>query len=260
MGAAGDRLHGAGRHQGRHLDRRAADARSSSSGWSLSLVTVILLLPADVSLRRRRVPGGRGRAAQRRGPRTSICNDRYNLWSGLIGGMFLFLSYFGSDQIQVQRYLTGQLHRAEPAEPAVQRHGQDPDAVLHPVHRRHGVRVLPVRAAAAAVPARRELERIQAPIARRTRPSRRATTAAFERRRAGGARAGGRRGAPATTLRREAARGATTAPRRRSSTRRAARARDLVEHGRRRAAASATPTTSSSPSSRATCRPASWGW
>ena len=34
-------------------------------------------------------------------------NDRYNLWSGLFGGMFLALAYFGTDQSQVQRYLTG---------------------------------------------------------------------------------------------------------------------------------------------------------
>jgi Na+/proline symporter len=33
--------------------------------------------------------------------------DRYNLWSGLIGGFFLQLSYFGTDQSQVGRYLTG---------------------------------------------------------------------------------------------------------------------------------------------------------
>lgn len=33
--------------------------------------------------------------------------NRYNLWSGLIGGLFLALSYFGCDQSQVQRYLTG---------------------------------------------------------------------------------------------------------------------------------------------------------
>jgi len=33
-------------------------------------------------------------------------NDRYNLWSGLIGGTFLALAYFGTDQSQVQRYLT----------------------------------------------------------------------------------------------------------------------------------------------------------
>jgi Na+/proline symporter len=34
-------------------------------------------------------------------------NDRYNIWSGLLGGMFLALAYFGCDQSQVQRYLTG---------------------------------------------------------------------------------------------------------------------------------------------------------
>ena len=32
---------------------------------------------------------------------------RYTLWSGLLGGMFLALSYFGTDQSQVQRYLSG---------------------------------------------------------------------------------------------------------------------------------------------------------
>lgn len=34
-------------------------------------------------------------------------NNRYNLWSGLIGGFFLALSYFGTDQSQVGRYLSG---------------------------------------------------------------------------------------------------------------------------------------------------------
>jgi SSS family transporter len=34
-------------------------------------------------------------------------NDRYNIWNGLLGGMFLALAYFGCDQSQVQRYLTG---------------------------------------------------------------------------------------------------------------------------------------------------------
>jgi solute:Na+ symporter, SSS family len=33
-------------------------------------------------------------------------NDRYNLFSGVIGGFFLALSYFGTDQSQVGRYLT----------------------------------------------------------------------------------------------------------------------------------------------------------
>ena len=35
-------------------------------------------------------------------------NDRYSLWTGLVGGGFLMLSYFGTDQSQVQRYLGGQ--------------------------------------------------------------------------------------------------------------------------------------------------------
>jgi len=35
-------------------------------------------------------------------------NDRYTFWTGIIGGSFLALSYFGTDQSQVQRYLTGE--------------------------------------------------------------------------------------------------------------------------------------------------------
>jgi len=35
-------------------------------------------------------------------------SNRYNIWSGIIGGMFLALAYFGTDQSQVQRYLTGE--------------------------------------------------------------------------------------------------------------------------------------------------------
>lgn len=34
--------------------------------------------------------------------------DRYNIWSGMTAAVFLFLSYFGTDQSQVQRYLSGQ--------------------------------------------------------------------------------------------------------------------------------------------------------
>jgi solute:Na+ symporter, SSS family len=34
--------------------------------------------------------------------------NRYNFWSGLLGGFFVALSYFGTDQSQVQRYLTGE--------------------------------------------------------------------------------------------------------------------------------------------------------
>ena len=37
--------------------------------------------------------------------------DKYNIWSGIIGGFFLALSYFGTDQSQVGRYLTAQNNR-----------------------------------------------------------------------------------------------------------------------------------------------------
>ena len=38
--------------------------------------------------------------------------EKYTLWSGLIAGLFLFLSYFGTDQSQVQRYLGGKTLKA----------------------------------------------------------------------------------------------------------------------------------------------------
>jgi len=34
-------------------------------------------------------------------------HERYTLWSGILGGTFLMLSYFGADQSQVQRYISG---------------------------------------------------------------------------------------------------------------------------------------------------------
>lgn len=34
-------------------------------------------------------------------------DNRYTIWTGIIGGSFLALSYFGTDQSQVQRYLSG---------------------------------------------------------------------------------------------------------------------------------------------------------
>ncbi len=38
-------------------------------------------------------------------------NDKYNIWSGVIGGFFLALSYFGTDQSQVGRYLTAKSNK-----------------------------------------------------------------------------------------------------------------------------------------------------
>ncbi|MDX1980978.1 MAG: sodium:solute symporter [Bryobacteraceae bacterium] len=75
-------------------------------GLIVSLVMAIQLLPANVSF----VDAIRvAAAAGRINPvvTTFDLNDRYNVWSGLIGGMFLALAYFGTDQSQVQRYLSG---------------------------------------------------------------------------------------------------------------------------------------------------------
>jgi Na+/proline symporter len=76
------------------------------AGLVISLVTVILLLPQSVSFSDAVFLAG---AAGRLNAVTTHFdwNDRFNIWSGLIGGTFLFLSYFGCDQSQVQRYLTG---------------------------------------------------------------------------------------------------------------------------------------------------------
>jgi len=72
----------------------------------LALFMAIHLLPADVTWSHALSLAG---AAGRLNAVTLHFDwdDRYNLWSGLIGGMFLALAYFGCDQSQVQRYLTG---------------------------------------------------------------------------------------------------------------------------------------------------------
>jgi solute:Na+ symporter, SSS family len=75
-------------------------------GLLVALITVFVLLPSTVSLRDAVFLAG---AAGRLNAVTTHFdwNDRFNIWSGLLGGTFLFLSYFGCDQSQVQRYLTG---------------------------------------------------------------------------------------------------------------------------------------------------------
>jgi Na+/proline symporter len=75
-------------------------------GLVIALVTVFVLLPSSVSAGDAVYLAG---AAGRLNAVTTRFDwaDRFNLWSGLLGGTFLFLSYFGCDQSQVQRYLTG---------------------------------------------------------------------------------------------------------------------------------------------------------
>jgi SSS family transporter len=77
-----------------------------TAGMGAALVMIFRRLPPDISLTNAlHVAGKLGRL--------NVINfafnwkDRYNFWSGLIGGAFVALSYFGTDQSQVQRYLTG---------------------------------------------------------------------------------------------------------------------------------------------------------
>jgi len=69
-------------------------------------VMVVHLLPADIGFGRAiSIAGKMGRA-------NAIdfkldLNNQYTVWTGLIGGFFLQLSYFGTDQSQVGRYLSG---------------------------------------------------------------------------------------------------------------------------------------------------------
>jgi Na+/proline symporter len=77
-----------------------------SVGLVAAFLTAVLLLPAGVHFSDALAIAG---AAHKLNPVVWKFNldDRYNVWSGLIGGMFLSLAYFGCDQSQVQRYLTG---------------------------------------------------------------------------------------------------------------------------------------------------------
>lgn len=75
---------------------------------------VVHLLPENVSMiDALHVSGASGKTAViTTGPEgKSFWQDRYNIWSGVIGGFFLALSYFGTDHSQVGRYLTAQNNR-----------------------------------------------------------------------------------------------------------------------------------------------------
>ena len=99
-------LHDVRRRAGGDVDRREADGRRSSPASARRSSCCSFALPDDVSLGEALHIAGRDRPAAdlrllvRPRPRP------YTFWSGLIGGLFLMLSYFGCDQSQVQRYLT----------------------------------------------------------------------------------------------------------------------------------------------------------
>ena len=81
------------------------------AGLVAVVFALVLGLPEDVGLGEAlHIAGATGRL-------TTIdfqfdLNETYTFWSGLIGGLFLMLGYFGCDQSQVQRYLTAESVKA----------------------------------------------------------------------------------------------------------------------------------------------------
>jgi solute:Na+ symporter, SSS family len=75
-------------------------------GMGLAGYLVVALMPSDVSFQDAMLIAGKS-------DKLNTMNfdfkwdDRYNFWSGIIGGFFLQLAYFGTDQSQVGRYLSG---------------------------------------------------------------------------------------------------------------------------------------------------------
>ena len=100
-----DRLH-CRRRQRRGEPDAEVSARRDLRGHAAAFVILLMKLPAGLSVRR---CADRGR----RVPKLNAVDfspslhQRYTFWSGLLGGLFLALSYFGTDQSQVQRYISG---------------------------------------------------------------------------------------------------------------------------------------------------------
>ncbi len=80
------------------------------SGMFLAGYMVVALLPDDIGFTEAiRIAGNKGKMNIITSGITDghfDWKDKYNIWSGVIGGFFLALSYFGTDQSQVGRYLT----------------------------------------------------------------------------------------------------------------------------------------------------------
>ncbi|MFT5434129.1 MAG: SSS family solute:Na+ symporter [Myxococcota bacterium] len=75
-------------------------------GMVVAAIVIVTKLPKEVSL------SGAAHVAGALGRMEIVdfkfdLSNRYNFWSGITGGFFLALAYFGTDQSQVQRYLSG---------------------------------------------------------------------------------------------------------------------------------------------------------
>ncbi len=76
------------------------------AGMLAALIIILNLIPEDISFTKALdIAGASGRMEVL--DFSFDLENRYTVWTGLIGGTFLMLSYFGTDQSQVQRYLSG---------------------------------------------------------------------------------------------------------------------------------------------------------
>jgi solute:Na+ symporter, SSS family len=92
-----------------------SEAVSLTQKWQMAVISVGMVTAFAVLLLRLPAGLGFGAAAHVAGALGKLQavdvsfdpSRRYTLWTGLLGGLFLSLSYFGTDQSQVQRYIGG---------------------------------------------------------------------------------------------------------------------------------------------------------
>ena len=76
------------------------------AGMFVAFYLIVSYLPADITFSKAlKIAGASGKMEVL--DFSFNLDNRYTFWSGIIGGSFLALSYFGTDQSQVQRYLSG---------------------------------------------------------------------------------------------------------------------------------------------------------
>jgi SSS family solute:Na+ symporter len=76
------------------------------AGMFVAFYLIVSYLPADITFSKAlKIAGASGKMEVL--DFSFNFENRYTFWSGIIGGSFLALSYFGTDQSQVQRYLSG---------------------------------------------------------------------------------------------------------------------------------------------------------
>lgn len=76
------------------------------AGMFIAFYLIVSYLPADITFSKAlKIAGASGKMNVL--DFSFNLDNRYTFWSGIIGGSFLALSYFGTDQSQVQRYLSG---------------------------------------------------------------------------------------------------------------------------------------------------------